>query len=46
MRKSVLLPAPLAPITVVIFPSAAVNETPSRARTAPYSVTKFSTLSM
>ena len=46
VRRSVLLPAPLAPITVVIFPSVAVKETPSSARTAPYSVTKFSILSM
>src|SRR5947209_3145401 len=45
VRSNVVLPAPLAPRTAVIVPGATCNETPSRARTAPYVVTTSSTAS-
>ena len=42
VRKRVLFPAPLAPMTVVIFDSCADIETPSSAITEPNEVVRFS----
>src|SRR5450759_1515787 len=46
VRTSVVLPAPLAPSTVVIMPSATVSETPSNATTPPYATVRSVTSSM
>ena len=46
VRNKVLLPAPFAPITVVIFDSCAVKETPSSAITEPKLVTRSLTSSI
>src|SRR5207247_8367434 len=44
-RSVVLLPAPLAPISATISPSATSKETSRQAGTSPYASSTFSTLS-
>src|SRR5579884_170178 len=46
VRSSEVLPAPFAPRTAVTEPAGTCSETPSTARTGPYSVTRFSTASI